>query len=164
MIVYLMRHGQAVPKGEAATDAERPLSAEGRTDAYAAAVGFKRLGLPVDLVWTSPLLRAWQTAELLSTVIGVSMEICAALGPEQDVEAIFSELALGLASRRAVLVGHQPGLEQIIASMLGGVAEMPMVLSPLGVVWCELPEFPHSRRGLVRGLFPGELLRRLGQG
>jgi phosphohistidine phosphatase SixA len=162
MTIYLMRHGQAAPKTEVATDGERPLSPEGRTEAYAAANGFKRLGLPVDRIWTSSLLRAWQTAELVSTVLGVSMEVCTALGPEQDEEALFSALA-GASQQRLLLVGHQPGLERAILTLSGNAAELPFDLSPVGVVWYELPEFPLTRRGRLRGLFPGSVLHQLGR-
>lgn len=165
MTLYLMRHGQAAPRVEAATDAERPLSPEGRSEVYAAAIGFKRLGLPVDVVLTSPVLRAWQTAELVSTVLGAPMEVCAALGPEQDEEACFAALTVfaGGSRKHPLVVGHQPGLERLLLTLLDRPSELPMDLTSVGVVWCELPEFPPIRRARLRGLFPGPTLCHLGQ-
>ncbi len=160
MIVYLMRHGQTMPTPEGGTDAERALSVEGRAEVQGVAAGLKRSGLSVDVVITSPVLRAWQTAELLSDTLGVGMEVCAGLLPEQDVETLMNDLTLQADGRRLLLVGHQPCLERMLGVVLR-TAEPPVVFSPAGVVWLELPEFPPHRRGIIRGVFPADVLCRL---
>ncbi len=161
MILYLMRHGQTMPTPEAGTDAERALSEDGRAEVRGVAAGLKRLGLSVDVVLTSPVLRAWQTAEVLSSALGVGMEVCVGLLPEQDVETLMNDLALRADGRRLLLVGHQPCLERMLGVVLRTV-ELPVALSPAGVIWLELPEFPPHWRGIIRGVFPADVLCRLG--
>ncbi|VVM07551.1 partial 2,3-bisphosphoglycerate-dependent phosphoglycerate mutase, partial [Methylacidimicrobium tartarophylax] len=68
MTVYLLRHAAAIR--EAPTDAERKLSKKGRQEAQSAGNALHRLGVRPDLIWSSPLVRARQTAEIVAEALG----------------------------------------------------------------------------------------------
>ncbi len=82
MDLVLFRHADALNVGEAGikTDEERPLSDKGKVRAKASARGLKALGLKPDLILSSPLVRARQTAEIVARETGLNgdVEICAA--------------------------------------------------------------------------------------
>ena len=66
--LYFVRHGLAEERGEAwPEDTKRPLTDEGIARFRKAEKGLSRVGVAVDVVLTSPLVRARQTAEILAT-------------------------------------------------------------------------------------------------
>lgn len=120
MILYFLRHGDA---GEAwaANDDERPLSAKGEAALQAAAGIWGRLKLRPDVVITSPLARARQTADLLCDGIH------AAERPVVDERlrpgAGWGEVARAMADHpqaaRVCFVGHEPDFSQVVAELTG---------------------------------------------
>ncbi len=112
MRLYLIRHADAVPRGtpKFADDARRPLSAEGLEQARRIAQGLKRLGIAVDAVVTSPLLRAVQTAEPTARAYGLDGELrrLDALRPEADPAEASGALRGLAACQHVALVGHEP--------------------------------------------------------
>ena len=73
MQLYLVRHGIAVDGGEAMPDGSRGLTDKGRRRFHRTARAFGKLGHKLDLILTSPLVRAVQTAEILA---GAALEYC----------------------------------------------------------------------------------------
>src|SRR6476646_3074808 len=95
MILYLIRHGVAVDSGtDGIPDAERPLTSEGIRRMRQNARGLKRLNVKIDAVWTSPLVRARQTAEILAGEYAISATIKQepALTPGSDVARLLDPL------------------------------------------------------------------------
>ena len=72
--IYIMRHGIAADLGAGGIihDEDRPLTPEGRVKMQQAAEGIRRLELKFNLIFTSPLLRARQTAEVVADVLDAS--------------------------------------------------------------------------------------------
>ncbi len=68
MLVYLVRHGEAVPDN---VDPARPLSEKGRAEVEETAKQLLADGAKVDEIWHSGKLRAKQTAEIIARVLGV---------------------------------------------------------------------------------------------
>jgi len=106
--LYLVRHG--IPTS-APTDADRALSEEGR-ELFALGVrGLGRLGVRLDRVVSSPLLRAVQTAELLAPLLAGERSEAEALAHAPARETLDC-----IADGEAVaLVGHEPWLSELIA-------------------------------------------------
>jgi phosphohistidine phosphatase SixA len=78
----------------------------------------------VDGVWSSPLARAWQTAEILEREAGwPAPRELAGLEPDADPAAILGLLRGGRDRARLALVGHEPGLHQILSLLLSGAAD-----------------------------------------
>jgi phosphohistidine phosphatase len=141
-------------------DAERPLSARGVMRARAAAVGVKRLVPRPAHVLTSPLLRARQTAALLTQFAGwPRASLSPQLLPEASVAALLAVLASARA-RRIATVGHQPQLGHLLASCLAGRAgDAAFDLRKMGIALVDFHGAPRAGRGELIWLMPPKVLR-----
>jgi phosphohistidine phosphatase len=119
-----MRHGIALPIDDptVAHDADRPLSNKGIKRMAKAAKGVRRLNIPFDCLLTSPLLRARQTAEIVTSALGreAHLEVISGLAPESTVEILLFGLARYQNREHIMLVGHEPLLSQTAAHLLSG--------------------------------------------
>lgn len=89
-------------------------------------------------LWTSPLLRAAQTAEILATAAGLKGEIpaCAQLAPGHDPGDLLKLLAEAKVDGPLALVGHEPSLSLIAAALLGDLGFSGLKKSGvLGLTW-----------------------------
>lgn len=121
MELYLMRHGIAYERHEwDGGEVSRPLTDEGvaRTRAVAKALKKDRK-VEVDAVWSSPLVRARQTAELIAEAMGVKLTESEALAPGTNFKILgkaFSKLDL---PDRLMLVGHEPDFGILLGDLIG---------------------------------------------
>lgn len=120
--IYLMRHGIAEELRPGGTDAERRLTAEGRSKVVEIAKGLERIGVRPDLVLSSPLPRAVETARLVIKTVGSvrKIEILATLGPGYDPRTTLDSLAGHRGASRLLMVGHQPHLGELASLMMTG--------------------------------------------
>lgn len=117
MKIYLMRHAHA---DFGSPDAERPLSAKGQRIAASMARfinGNKTFS--IGEIWSSPYLRARQTAEPFQAIRGESapLKLTSALLPEADPREILGEMRR--VSCPTLLVGHNPHLSSLVQLILG---------------------------------------------
>ena len=117
MQLYVVRHGIAVEGSDGMPDGSRPLTEKGRRRFLRTARAFGKLGRKLDLILTSPLVRAVQTAEILAGAskhgkVGVLEE----LDPKFEAPALRAAVAgrAGKAGTVAV-VGHEPQLSSLLA-------------------------------------------------
>jgi phosphohistidine phosphatase len=116
--LWLLRHGEAVPH-ESKPDFERELTARGERQSAAAGEALARLGVELAGCYTSPLVRARQTAELACKPLNVTPEDRDALGKEFDVETVLELLAEHGEGEKILLVGHNPSFEQVVLDLTG---------------------------------------------
>lgn len=123
MILYFLRHGDAEPAG-AGGDAARALTPSGEAALQAAAPLWQRLNLRPDVVITSPLVRARQTASLLCAAIGCreSPVVDERLRPGADWGAMARGMADHPQAARVLFVGHEPDLSQVVAELTGAAS------------------------------------------
>jgi len=165
MDLYLMRHGEALTKAEAkvGTDTQRPLSSAGIEVVRGVAQRMKSLiAGHVDLILSSSLIRAMQTAQLMGRALGCDdrIEVCRMLLPDADPEQLLDRLR-GLNQQAVVLaVGHQPLLGRIATQLALGAAVDSFNFKPAGIAWLELPEFPRTLDALLRGFWNPEIVLR----
>jgi phosphohistidine phosphatase SixA len=116
MQLLLMRHGEALPMcPEISTDAERPLSLQGRRDVSAAAAGLKTLGKPLDIILASPLRRAMESAKRVAEVFPDTRIIPSPfLRPNGAVIDLQNALASFLHLNNVLLIGHNPDIAMTI--------------------------------------------------
>jgi phosphohistidine phosphatase len=122
--VCLVRHAIAVERGSPGNedDGLRPLTPRGRARMEEAAQGLKRLFVPQVIV-TSPLVRARETADILLAAYGLQKtRICDALASGNDVE-LLRELD-DVDSERIVCVGHEPHISNTLSWLLTGEHDM----------------------------------------
>ncbi|HWT86243.1 MAG TPA: phosphohistidine phosphatase SixA [Myxococcales bacterium] len=121
MQLYVVGHGIAAEGGEGISDEWRPLTDKGRRRFQKTARAFGKLGRKLDLILTSPLVRAVQTAEILAreTEPG-EVAVLAELDPKFDVEAVRNAIASRAGKAGAVaIVGHEPQLSSVLAAISG---------------------------------------------
>jgi phosphohistidine phosphatase len=142
MNLYLVRHADAIPLGEqgVSTDEERPLSERGVKQVERLAQGLKRLGIPVDRIFTSPLRRAVQTAEELCRGLQLNpaqLTSCDELAPGQSAKKL-AKFLLKAEGENHLLVGHEPELGQHTAWLIGDKeARIAFAKSGVACVTCD---------------------------
>jgi phosphohistidine phosphatase len=125
MEIFLVRHGVAVDRESDAPDALRPLTSKGRRRFRKTARSFARLGCKLDLILTSPLIRAVQTAEILaSETKHGEVAVLEELDPKFDAADLLKALgSRANGSRSVALVGHEPQLSSVLAALTGAEVE-----------------------------------------
>jgi phosphohistidine phosphatase len=118
MNLVLFRHGAAEEREGFAqgggSDAQRPLTERGRRKVYGAARGLAALLPRIDLVATSPLLRARQTAEILAETCGLPAPLeIRELQPAAPRARLLRWLRGQTQDATLVLVGHEPDLGEL---------------------------------------------------
>jgi phosphohistidine phosphatase len=155
--IYLVRHAIAEERGPKwPDDDQRPLTRQGIARMRLAVRGLRRLGVQVDHVLTSPLVRAAQTAEILSRDLksAPKVTIFPPMAPGNPPAAVAAALAPFASARALALVGHEPDLGGLAAWLTGarealefrkgGVARIDVAAIPPGrtgrLVWFALPK------------------------
>jgi phosphohistidine phosphatase len=125
MDLYIIRHAiaQQLDKKNDFTDEKRALTNEGRERMREGARGLRKLGIELDLILTSPFVRAVETAEIAANAFGLSkkdVEQTDNLKPEASIDKLFTEIKKRTDIESLALVGHQPGLGEIISRIVQG--------------------------------------------
>jgi len=120
--LYLIRHGLAEERGEAwPDDTKRPLTDQGIARLRRAGRALVRLGLTPDVVLTSPLVRTRQTAEIIAGAFSPHPPVVNvdALAPGGALPTVAAEIAKHGRRPHIFLVGHEPGMGELAAWLLG---------------------------------------------
>ncbi|MEO6784804.1 MAG: phosphohistidine phosphatase SixA [Chthoniobacteraceae bacterium] len=117
MHLYILRHANA--DTEAATDAGRELSEKGREQAKKVAHFCTHHGITIDVIFSSSLIRAQQTAKPVAKELGVEITTVRWLACGATPEGILRELSALKEVSSVMLVGHQPDLGELIAHLTG---------------------------------------------
>ena len=162
MEVLVFRHGPAGDKKDwlasGKDDAQRPLTPEGRDKTRKAADGLAALVDRVDVIASSPLARAAQTADELAPRFKKAKRVTLReLQPEVD-PAKAAARVLALDAERVAVVGHEPQLSGVIGALLG--AAVPLDLKKAGACLIAL-EAPRPATGKLVWLLTPKQLRGL---
>jgi phosphohistidine phosphatase len=117
--LWLLRHGEAVPHDEK-PDFERELTDRGRDQSRAAGRALKALEVEVHLCFTSPKVRARETAELACAELGVEPMDETSLTEGFDGHAALALMAAAGTDQRVLAVGHEPDFSQVVYDLTGG--------------------------------------------
>lgn len=144
MELYLIRHGIAEDKGLDIKDEERSLTKEGRQKTEQVAQKLVKLGLNFDLILTSPLVRARQTAEIFTAEkISSQLEESSHLAPDGQISSWLKdwlEPRNYSQNTQLALVGHEPDLTNWAEILLWGEVKGSLVLKKAGMIGIKLPE------------------------
>jgi phosphohistidine phosphatase len=117
----LLRHAKSGWDAPVARDFDRPLNARGRKAARAMGREMRRLGLGFDLVLASPAARVTETltefAQGYGAAVDTRFDETIYLAPVESLLALVRAVDDGDA--RLLLVGHNPGMEQLALSLSG---------------------------------------------
>jgi len=160
MKLYFLRHATAADV--APSDAERPLTGEGREEARIAGRALAKLGAKPGQILTSPLLRARQTAELAAQELHYRDEVAVfdELRNGQHTRSLLAALRHFDGVREFLLVGHMPSLADHIAELLGAGNSANLSLGKGAVVCIETAQLLPGR-GELRWFLRQKQLRLL---
>jgi phosphohistidine phosphatase len=119
--LYLVRHAEAEPVRT--VDAERRLTPKGKDQAARLGRFFRERDFAVEVVFSSPLVRAAQTAELLARPLGLSPVLRQELAAGVTPAAVRRFLQAQNIGDGAIIVGHEPDLGGVAADFLGCEAD-----------------------------------------
>lgn len=163
MKLHLFRHGIAIDREDPACPPEqdRFLTTKGVAKTEAAAHGLRVLGLKPNIILTSPLLRAVQTAEIACEALGYPVkklrhvDLLRSDGKPAELFDVLSELK----ADEVMCVGHAPNLDLVIAFAIGSHTAVTS-LKKAGLASLEIESFsPPS--GTIVGVYTARTLRSL---
>ena len=124
MEVYILRHAIAVPRGTPGyPNDDRPLTDEGIEKMTRAAEGIANVVKNFNLILTSPLSRAQDTARITARALKCeeNVQSCSELLPGSSPKNLLSLLEKNKDKDRVLLVGHEPDLGYLASSLLGSL-------------------------------------------
>ena len=155
MELFILRHGEAgQTSSSSAGDRKRPLTSSGKLEISEIAKALKIIGLNFDLILTSPLKRAYDTATIVSKVFNIvnKVQVWNELAPEGQKTDLYRKISELKEEYIVLMVGHQPLLGEMANDMIhrGKSSPCKLVLKKGGIMRIRL---------LTRGNVPrGELL------
>ena len=150
MRLYFLRHGAADWPDWDKPDDERPLTEEGRRELHQVGEFLARLKTKPDIILTSPLPRAAQTAEIAAEYLRAGVREEKALSPGFGAEDL-KRLRGKYPQQALMLVGHEPDFSSVIEALTGGNVK----LSKAGVALVDLS----LGTGKLLWLFPPKLAK-----
>jgi phosphohistidine phosphatase len=134
VIVYLVRHGEAVAASE---NPKRPLSQAGREAVEQVARLARERQLEVSAIYHSGILRAQETAEILAKHLLPPSGAKAISGLLPDDDPMSGKAELEAAADPVMLVGHLPYMGRLAALLVRGDMEAPVIdFQPAAMVCC----------------------------
>lgn len=130
--ITILRHAKAAPYGDYSVDFQRPLAGRGPKDAARMADLLATLDPAPDWIISSPALRARQTAE----VVAQRLDLAQAMSWNESIYDASAQTlleVLRVAPEKAdhvVLVGHNPGMETLVAGLCAGSTNGAMIYLP----------------------------------
>ncbi len=151
MILYIVRHAlaeQAASNG-AENDSQRPLTDKGRKRMRQIAQGLKELEAQIDLVLTSPYLRATQTARILAKKFGLSkgqVILIEHLAPAGYADQLVNEINENYNEvANIALVGHEPSLSALVSMLVSGDPTLSVTLKKGGICRLSVETLQYGR-------------------
>ena len=150
MDLYLLRHGIAEEDQTGANDAYRALTAEGRRKLRQVLTAACDAKVSLDLIVSSPLKRALQTAEVARKTLKYKGEIIKtkALEPGGSVQQAWDEIRDYRDKACIMLVGHNPLFSQLAAYLLGST-DIQVDFKKGGLMKISFEHFPPAPRGVL---------------
>jgi phosphohistidine phosphatase len=167
MQLLIIRHGIAEPREEfAATgedDSRRPLTERGQQRMEEVARGLLRVVSRIDVLASSPLLRATQTAAIVSAAYGgLPVSIVPALQPDSPPEAFLAWLRRQRSAQVVAVVGHEPHLGVLATWLMTGLSESRIALRKGGACLLEFASRPDNGAAVLQWALTPQHLRRIG--
>ena len=165
MQLLLVRHGIAEDRETWAPrdDDSRPLTEGGKRKMKEAAKGLQALVPKVDLLASSPLTRAMQTAMILARVYGrAEPSKVDALIPGQHPPAFAAWLRTQVTRKTVAVVGHEPALGTIISWLAAGIEQSFVELGKGGACLLDLGERIDAGEAMIEWVLRPSHLRALG--
>jgi phosphohistidine phosphatase len=161
MLLYLLRHGDS-QNDPAISDHDRALTLEGTASIQRIAEFVKRLDLGFNAVYSSPLLRARQTAELALALLRrqPAIQFSEHLKVGADFQKLFELLNTHSADARILLVGHEPYFSRLVSTLLAGNLDAKVDIRKASLCCVESALPVGSKSGVLKWLLPPQVMLR----
>lgn len=128
--LFILRHGKAEARAMGSTDADRALTGQGREEIKKIGRWTEAMGYTFDLIATSPLKRARETAEIIGTTTKQEhkVQVWDLLLPGGDLDALARQIAMPGEYSSVLIIGHEPMLSIFISRMISGNATASILL------------------------------------
>ena len=160
MNLYLMRHAHGLDVGEAGIkrDRDRPLSRKGSEIARDVARFLSSHGVKLELIATSPLLRARQTAEIMAREQGgIPLDICPGMAPSELTDDMIHWLH-HCPFDSVMLVGHMPDLSDLASLLICKQPPAGLAFKKAAVCRIAFDHRPATGHGTLEWLLPPVLI------
>lgn len=158
--LYLIRHGIAADRGEEyPDDSKRPLTSRGIARLKKEAKALDDLAVAFDLIITSPLVRARQTADVLAESLKAKPQVTTSdsLAPAGTPAAVMQEIGKHARKASIALVGHEPNLGELAARLIG--ARTPFAFKKGAICRIDFEVLPPKGLGQLQWFVPPRMLR-----
>lgn len=135
MDLFILRHGEAEPRSAGIVDVDRALTSHGREEIRWIAAWASSAGYAFDLIATSPLKRAEETAKIVAAASGdrKKVEVWPSLAPEGDRNALVEEIGRHGGIESLLIVGHEPLLSTFMSQVIAGDDRASILLAKGGM-------------------------------
>ena len=159
MLIYILRHGiaeEAAPRG---SDADRRLTENGRDKLEAVLKTARRAGVRPELILSSPLVRAVETAEMGRKILEVEspVHITPLLTPEGIPQNVWDEIRGFRKLDSVLLAGHEPLLSHLTAWLLGAPS-LQIHMTKAALVAVDLDTFGNHARGVLKWMITPKII------
>jgi phosphohistidine phosphatase len=154
---YFLRHGLAVDAAEwSGSDFDRPLAPEGKKRMERAAKTLAALDVEIDVIITSPRLRAKQTAAIVAQRLKAENRVVedARLAGDFGPRALAAILSEHPGANEVMLVGHEPDMSRTAGAVIGGAS---LDFKPGSIACVSLPN-PAAMSGELAWFVPPKIL------
>lgn len=156
MKLYFLRHGEAEPG--LADDAARRLTEKGIARLDVAAQVMQRLDMNPQVIYSSPRIRAQQTAEIVAEAFGLSVEIRKEVNFSFSVDAVERLIVPLPEDAEVMFVGHEPSMSTTISDLTGA----DVVMKKGGLARVDIVQFAPPLEGQLIWLIPPKVFEALG--
>src|SRR5690349_2003311 len=165
MNLYIVRHAIAVQRGTPGyeDDSQRPLTDEGRKKMKKIVKGLHQLDLKLNVILSSPYVRARDTAKILADEFGMEKQLSFSdnLTPPGNFEDLIEEIHKKYDVENVALVGHEPMLSQFVSWLIVGNEQAKITLKKGGVCCLSAQDLYQDHQAALGWLLTPALLVKL---
>jgi phosphohistidine phosphatase len=161
MDLFVLRHGKAGPSTNGSDDSKRALTVDGKNEIRKVAKWMQQKKFRFEVIATSPLTRAYETAEIVAQSLGQKdhIDVWEELGPDGDLDTICYRAAQYSEDSAVLLTGHEPMLSMLISRIISGNDTVSLILAKGGLAKIRNYSYDKRPSGDLQWLLtPGQML------
>jgi phosphohistidine phosphatase len=167
MDIIVLRHGEAgktIPSGS--SDSKRPLTVAGEKEIVIISKALRKMGVRLDVILTSPLKRARQTADIVAIEFKAQNKLrqVRELAPEGNKNALYQSLSSLKEGTSLLLVGHDPYLSELVSEVVTNDSSVRLDLKKGGIVRIRIIAAAPKLKGELRWLLTPRLAKLISKG
>jgi phosphohistidine phosphatase len=163
MNLYILRHAEAVSSVPSGMDSDRYLTENGKAKMREYASGLKTLDISFDIIYSSPYIRAVETAEITAEVFKFKdkIKLTEHLEPGCNLDPLFTLLSKHKPDSNILLVSHEPLVSYLFSTLIFGKPNGNIDYKKCGFCCIEINQFPPAGLGSLKYYLPPKILKAL---